>query len=84
MTESILSNKAQCRKCGDIIESKHRHDFRSCKCGAISVDGGKAYLRRAAMDFNDLIELSEVEEDDDTNKKAPEGARSQTVQQWQD
>lgn len=39
-------NKAQCKKCDDIIESKHRHVFRHCKCGNIFVDGGKDYLRR--------------------------------------
>lgn len=25
-------NKAKCLNCGDIIHSKHRHDFVSCKC----------------------------------------------------
>lgn len=39
-------NKARCKKCGDVIESKHRHDFVTCKCGAISLDGGKDYQRR--------------------------------------
>jgi hypothetical protein len=29
-----------------MIVSKHRHDFVTCTCGAISVDGGQAYLRR--------------------------------------
>jgi hypothetical protein len=24
----ILSNKVQCKKCNEIVESKHRHDFR--------------------------------------------------------
>ncbi len=38
-------NRAKCRKCGDVIESTHRHDFVSCKCGAIFVDGGNDYWR---------------------------------------
>lgn len=42
----ILSNQVKCHKCGDTPFSAHRHDFRSCKCGSISVDGGMAYLRR--------------------------------------
>lgn len=54
----IKVNKAQCRVCGDIIESKHRHDFVSCKCDEIFVDGGKDYLRRGAKDFANLKELS--------------------------
>lgn len=27
-----MKNKAKCRNCGDVVESKHRHDFVSCKC----------------------------------------------------
>lgn len=42
----IIQNAAICNKCDDFIVSKHRHDFVSCKCGAISVDGGQEYLRR--------------------------------------
>jgi hypothetical protein len=39
-------NRARCRQCGDIVESTSRHDFVSCRCGAIAVDGGQDYLRR--------------------------------------
>lgn len=42
----IVQNAAICNKCDEFIVSKHRHDFVTCKCGAISVDGGQAYLRR--------------------------------------
>jgi hypothetical protein len=41
----ILKNKARCKKCNDIIESKHCHDFVRCGCGSIFLDGGKDYLR---------------------------------------
>lgn len=37
--------KVRCKKCGDVVESKHRHDFQPCKCGAIFVDGGTDYTR---------------------------------------
>jgi len=63
MVMAILKNKAQCVKCGDIIESIYRHDFKSCKCGAIFVDGGRDYLRRGG-EFEDIIELSETDEGD--------------------
>ncbi len=43
---TLIKNRAQCLVCFDIIISTHRHDFVSCKCGAISVDGGLAYSRR--------------------------------------
>ena len=38
-------NRAKCKLCGDVIESKHRHDFVTCKCKAIFVDGGSDYWR---------------------------------------
>ncbi|CAI8803547.1 MULTISPECIES: DUF7695 domain-containing protein [Bacillus cereus group] len=41
----VLINKLRCKKCNDIIESKHRHDFNLCKCKAIFIDGGKDYQR---------------------------------------
>lgn len=41
--QKILVNKIRCNKCGDEIESTHRHDFKFCKCGAVAVDGGLDY-----------------------------------------
>ena len=59
----IIKNAIQCRKCGDIIESKHVHDFVSCSCGAVAVDGGHDYLRRCG-NKEDIIEFSIVDNDD--------------------
>lgn len=42
----IVQNAVICNKCDDFIVSKHRHDFVTCKCGNIAVDGGQEYLRR--------------------------------------
>ena len=56
--EKIITNKAQCKLCKDIIESKHRHDYVSCKCGEIAVDGGKDYLRRTAKHLSNIKEMS--------------------------
>lgn len=42
-------NKAQCRICEDIIESKHRHDWVSCKGGHIFIDGGREYMRAGTL-----------------------------------
>ncbi len=56
----IIVNRARCNKCGDVIESKHRHNFVWCKCGAIAVDGGKDYLKRVG-NFEDIYDLSETE-----------------------
>lgn len=45
----IIRNSATCHGCGDEIESTHRHDFVTCTCGNVSVDGGRSYLRRAYL-----------------------------------
>ena len=42
----IIKNQIRCRKCGELIESTGRHNFRWCACGACAVDGGHVYLRR--------------------------------------
>lgn len=59
---TILHNKAKCLKCGDVIESMYRHDFVTCSCGNLSVDGGTCYLRRAFTDPDSWEELSEYEQ----------------------
>ena len=70
--EKIISNRIQCKHCGEIIESKNVHDFVCCKCGACAVTGGKYYLSRSfkTSQKRDFIELSEVEEADDEKIKA--------------
>ena len=46
MRNNMVRNMAKCAVCGDIIESKYRHDFVQCICKAIAVDGGQDYMRR--------------------------------------
>ena len=56
----IKRNMAHCTKCDTVIESKYRHDFVWCKCGALAVDGGTDYLKRSG-DIKGYEELSETE-----------------------
>jgi hypothetical protein len=70
MPERILRNAVRCKRCGTIVESTHRHDFKTCPCGAVSVDGGLDYLRRVSSREMPFDELSEFE--DDVNKTPPE------------
>ena len=58
MENKIISNKAQCKKCKDIIESKDTNDLKRCTCGSIAVDGGLEYIKRIGNP-DDVIELSE-------------------------
>ncbi|WP_456238770.1 DUF7695 domain-containing protein [Paenibacillus alkaliterrae] len=43
----ILRNMIRCLSCGDIIESTYVHDYKVCRCGNVSVDGGKDYFKRS-------------------------------------
>ena len=59
MQDKILKNMIKCKFCQEIIESKHVHDFVTCKCGQVSVDGGTDYLKRCfkrdpELDFEEL------------------------------
>lgn len=63
--DKIIRNQIMCRKCGDIIESEHRHDVKSCSCKSCSVDGGRDYLRRGG-DREDWQELNNIQMRDET------------------
>ena len=60
MRAHIIRNAIRCNHCGDVIESTYRHDFKTCSCGCVSVDGGHDYLRRCSLygpdDYTDLSE----------------------------
>ena len=55
----LIKNRCQCNVCNDIIESKHGHDWVSCKCGAIFTDGGLNYVRRGYKKQDNITDLSE-------------------------
>ena len=60
--QKIIKNSIRCKSCGDILESKHVHDFVQCSCGACAADGGKDYLRRLFKTEGCYEELSVVED----------------------
>lgn len=45
MKKNIKVNAVICPKCNQIIYSRYRYDYRSCKCGEIAIDGGFDYLK---------------------------------------
>ena len=57
----IIKNAIKCNHCGNIIESESTHDFKTCSCGCVSVDGGHEYLKRCFQKEGDYTELSETE-----------------------
>ena len=46
-------NTIQCLSCNDIIYSRARHDYRSCSCRKVSVDGGFDYFKVVAPRVED-------------------------------
>lgn len=50
MKNSVVYNAVQCNFCNSVIESTHRHDYKTCDCGHVSVDGGKDYKKRSWND----------------------------------
>ncbi len=70
----IKRNMIRCKRCGDIIESKHVHDFKQCLCGACFTDGGHDYLRRGwdpkygqPEDVFEELDLYDGEDEDDND-----------------
>ena len=77
----IIKNQIKCQQCGDVIESISVHDYKTCKCGACAVDGGREYLRRTG-NIRDWEELSELSELTDNNlEKSDEEEKEQALQQ---
>ena len=66
-------NRIKCLKCGDILHSKHRHDFVTCKCHEVFLDGGDDYRRvggdaesiAIVQDDGTEIPLTEIHKRDD-------------------
>lgn len=58
--------KAKCAKCGDIVEVSHLREYKTCKCGAISLDYGDGHYSRmggAPEDFDKEFDKAQGIED---------------------
>lgn len=60
MNLKILKNSVKCKKCKQEVESKSEFGRVTCKCGAITIGGGKKILARYAKK-EDFIETSLIE-----------------------
>lgn len=54
-----VKNRAKCKLCQSIIESFHTHDYVSCKCGEISIDGGDQYCRALAKNWENFLRVDD-------------------------
>ena len=56
--EQIVLSTATCKKCGDVLISRHRHDYVMCTCdNKTMLDGGTDYQRYGGVDLS-LVDLS--------------------------
>ncbi len=55
----IMHNSVRCLACNTTIQSMTVHDFVSCSCGDVSVDGGSWYCKRLYEDGAEFEPLSE-------------------------
>lgn len=56
----------KCPECGDEIFSDYPHDWKTCKCGLIFIDGGDDYMhagfcKKSKFTFDDLKEVEKDE-----------------------
>lgn len=54
----LVLNRVQCKNCGDIITSYHRHDYVTCRCTQVSTDGGREYQRISVSPEGHVIDIS--------------------------
>lgn len=58
----IIRNSVKCKKCKNVIESKSEYGRVECKCGAVTIAGGKEMLIRYGKQKN-FIDTSLIEVD---------------------
>ena len=54
-----MKNRAKCKNCQSVLESFHRHDYVTCECGSISIDGGLDYLKCYFDKIENFIRLDD-------------------------
>jgi len=58
MEKQIILNRVQCRECGEVLTSYHRHDYKTCGCtNETMIDGGTDYQRYGGLNL-DLVDTS--------------------------
>ena len=73
MEKQIILNRVQCRECGEVLTSYHRHDYKTCSCtNETMVDGGNEYQRYGGLNL-DLVDVSStiyLSDDHEMNRSA--------------
>lgn len=54
-----MKNRAKCKLCNEVLESFHRYDHVSCKCGEISISGGRDTLECSAKNWSNFLRVDD-------------------------
>lgn len=54
-----MRNRAKCKLCEDVIESFHQHDYVTCRCGEITIDGGLHYWKCSALHWENFLRVDD-------------------------
>lgn len=54
-----MRNRAKCKLCGETLESFHIHDYVTCKCGEIAIDGGSQRFSASAKDYKNFLRVDD-------------------------
>ena len=57
----IVRNRAKCKLCKSIIESKHEFDYVTCGCNEISISGGQIRLECSANDWANFLRVDDLD-----------------------
>lgn len=71
-----MKNRAKCKLCKSVIESLHRYDEVSCKCGEISISGGNDLLLTAANNWVNFLRVDD--QDNEISVKVVEKGKHAT------
>jgi hypothetical protein len=55
-----MKNRAKCKLCQSVLESFHRHDYVTCKCGEISITGGAYIYECSAQNWKNFLRIDDL------------------------
>jgi hypothetical protein len=81
-----MRNRAKCKLCKDVLESFHRHDYVTCSCGQISIDGGNDCYKASALNWSNFLRVDDegneiIPKIEDANMPSDNGFSEKTLSQ---
>lgn len=74
-------NRAKCKLCNEVIESFVLNDYVECSCGEIAISGGSYKYLVFAKDWNNLLRVSELNEEIAVTEENKAEANAESAQE---